>query len=91
MWRRRNHFKQLSTFRYRLHTELSASSHCSSDSRGSSSTSTDHAPDPPTSFQSGLKRSTAFHTAELLQQQVRPNIFSETTNIFSRNGNNFSQ
>lgn len=62
----RNHFKQLSTYRYRLHNDNSLSSTCSSDSDSARRvTEEDHKV-----FGSGLKRSQAFHTAELLQQQV---------------------
>ena len=61
----RNHFKQLSTYRYRLHNDHSLSSNGSSDSDQRKSNDEEHKV-----FGSGLKRSQAFHTAELLQQQV---------------------
>ena len=67
----RNHFKQLSSHRYRLHNEHSVSSQCSSESTDSYKKSSSGDTDPGNkSFQSGLRRSHAFHTAELLQQQV---------------------
>ena len=61
----RNHFKQLSTYRYRLHNDHSLSSNGSTDSEQRKSNDDEHKV-----FGSGLKRSQAFHTAELLQQQV---------------------
>ena len=66
----RNHFKQLSTYRYRLHNDQSVSSQSqySSDSDSFNKRSSE---EDPKVFTSGLKRSQAFHTAELLQQQVR--------------------
>lgn len=67
----RNHFKQLSSHRYRLHHEHSVSSQCSSESTDSYKKSSSGDTEPGNkSFQSGLRRSHAFHTAELLQQQV---------------------
>ena len=69
----RNHFKQLSSYRYRLHNEHSVSSQCSSESTDSykkSSSGETETGNGNKSFQSGLRRSHAFHTAELLQQQV---------------------
>lgn len=65
----RNHFKQLSTYRYRLHNDQSVSSQSqySSDSDSFNKRSSE---EDPKVFTSGLKRSQAFHTAELLQQQL---------------------
>ena len=70
----RNHFKQLSTYRYRLHNDQSVSSQSqySSDSDSFNKRSSE---EDPKVFTSGLKRSQAFHTAELLQQQVRLTTF----------------
>ena len=63
----RNHFKQLSTYRYRLQNDNSLSSNCSSESDNTNKKSNE---EDLKGFGSGLKRSQAFHTAELLQQQV---------------------
>ena len=62
----RNHFKHLSTYRYKLHS-FSVSSNTSEESELASKKSPKH---EDHFYYRGIKRSRAFHTAELLEQQV---------------------
>ena len=62
---RRNHFNHLSGYRYKLNSSLSSNTSADSDSFNRKSPKEDKY-----LFAKGIKRSTAFHTAELLQEQV---------------------
>ena len=65
---RRNHFNQLSSVRYSLHTAQSSLS--SNTSTESDSFNRRASREDENFLSKGIKRSTAFHTAELLEKQV---------------------
>ena len=64
---RRNHFNHLSGYRYKLDNGHSLSSNTSADSDSFNRKSPN---EEKYLFAKGIKRSTAFHTAELLEKQV---------------------
>ena len=76
---RRNHFKHLSGYRYKLNNGHSLSSNTSADS---DSFDRNSPKEEKYLFAKGIKRSTAFHTAELLEKQVG---FENSTNIVPSN------
>ena len=69
---RRNHFNHLSGYRHKLNTGHSFSSNTSADSDSLNRKSPKEA---KYLFAKGIRRSTAFHTAELLEKQVCIQLF----------------
>ena len=63
---KRDHFRQLSGYKYKLHKGQSVSSDSSTDDSFYRKSPREE----PVLFAKGIKRSEAFHTAELLQKQV---------------------